>query len=137
MQEEKRKKEKNWENCRYHPEEKCEELIRHIKKLCDDRGMSYYALAKDAEVSPSTLHELLSGKTKPYLYTVYKLCNALDVSMMEILGENMVLENTGDLNKKEKELLLLYRKCSRTQKEHLEMYLKMLKLFCEEHASGK
>ena len=51
---------------RYRPEMKCEELIQNIHDLCERYGMSYYALAKAADVSPSTLHELMTGKTKPF-----------------------------------------------------------------------
>lgn len=42
---------------------------------------------KAADVSPSTLHELMTGKTKPYLYTVYKICNALIISISDLLLE--------------------------------------------------
>lgn len=90
-------------------------------------GMSYYALAKAADVSPSTLHELMTGKTKPYLYTVYKICNALDISISDLLlEESRVPGMVSELNEKEQELVYLYRKCSNKKKEHLEIYLRML-----------
>lgn len=64
---------------RYNPEEKTKELIQNINKICEIRGISHYTLAKRADISTSTLHSLLAGKTKPYMYTVYRLCNALDM----------------------------------------------------------
>ena len=60
---------------RYNPEQKCEDLIRKLREQCGSHNISYYALAKEADVSTSTLHALMAGKTKPYMYTVYKLCN--------------------------------------------------------------
>lgn len=112
---------------RYRPEMKCEELIQNIHDLCERYGMSYYALAKAADVSPSTLHELMTGKTKPYLYTVYKICNALDISISDLLlEESRVPGMMSELNEKEQELVYLYRKCSNKKKEHLEIYLRML-----------
>lgn len=96
---------------RYRPEMKCEELIQNIHDLCERYGMSYYALAKAADVSPSTLHELMTGKTKPYLYTVYKICNALDISISDLLlEESRVPGMVSELNEKEQELVYLYRK---------------------------
>lgn len=65
---------------RYNPEEKTKELIQNINKICEIRGISHYTLAKRADISTSTLHSLLAGKTKPYMYTVYRLCNALDIA---------------------------------------------------------
>ena len=89
--------------------------------------MSHYALAKMADVSPSTLHELMTGKTKPYLYTVYKICNALDISISDLLlEESRVPGMVSELNEKEQELVYLYRECSNKKKEHLELYLRML-----------
>ena len=112
---------------RYRPDVKCEELIRNIHDLCERKGKSHYALAKMADVSPSTLHELMTGKTKPYLYTVYKICNALDISISDLLLEESSTPGmVSELNEKERELIYLYRECSNKKKEHLELYLRML-----------
>lgn len=73
---------------RYNPEEKTKELIQNINKICEIRGISHYTLAKRADISTSTLHSLLAGKTKPYMYTVYRLCNALDMPIADLLIEN-------------------------------------------------
>lgn len=117
----------NVDSKRYRPDVKCEELIQNIHDLCERQGISYYALARAADVSPSTLHELMNGKTKPYLYTVYKICNALDISISDLLLEESGTPGmVSELNEKEQELIYLYRKCSNKKKEHLEIYLRML-----------
>ena len=69
----------------YNPEEKCEQLVENIKLLCKERAISYYALARKADISTSALHSMMTGKTKPYMYTVYKLCNALEIPISELL----------------------------------------------------
>lgn len=69
----------------YNPEEKCEQLVENIKLLCKERAISYYALAQKADISTSALHSMMTGKTKPYMYTVYKLCNALEIPISELL----------------------------------------------------
>ena len=116
---------------RYNPEQKCEDLIRKLREQCGNHNISYYALAKEADVSTSTLHALIAGKTKPYMYTVYKLCNALDISIMDILDDEDMPENITELSAKEREIISTYRKFSRSKKRMLEMYMRMLEQFKE------
>ena len=94
------------------------------------RGISRYTLAKGADISTSTIHSLLAGKTKPYMYTVYKLCNALDIPISDLLIEpcDETIEN---ISKEEQELLMLYRKCTPTKRHLLKVYLQMLTQFQE------
>ena len=73
---------------RYNPNQRCSELIRHIQEHCERNSVSYYALAREADISTSTLHALMAGKTRPYLYTVYKICNALDISILDLMVED-------------------------------------------------
>lgn len=116
---------------RYNPEQKCEDLIRKLREQCGSHNISYYALAKEADVSTSTLHALMAGKTKPYMYTVYKLCNALDISIRDILDDEDMPENTTELSAKEREIISSYRKFSRSKKRMLETYMRMLEQFEE------
>lgn len=115
---------------RYNPEEKTKELIQNINKICEIRGISHYTLAKKADISTSTLHSLLAGKTKPYMYTVYRLCNALDMPIVDLLIEN-AKETIENISKEEQELLLFYRKCSSPKRHLLEVYMQMLAQFQE------
>ena len=82
-------------------------------------------------MSTSTLHALMAGKTKPYMYTVYKICNALDISIMDLLDDEDMSENTTELSAKEREIISTYRKYSRSKKRMLEMYMRMLEQFEE------
>lgn len=115
---------------RYNPEEKSRELIRNVNKICELRGISHYTLAKKADISTSTLHSLLSGKSRPYMYTVYRLCNALDIPISDLLTEPET-EKMETLSKEEQELLMLYRRCSESKKHLLEIYMQMLSQFEE------
>ena len=110
---------------RYNPEKKSKELIQNIKKICEVREISYYTLARQADISTSTLHSLLSGKFRPYLYTVYKLCNALNISISELLLETEN-ETMQAISKEEQELLRFYRDCSLAKRYFLNIYVRML-----------
>nr|WP_295265902.1 helix-turn-helix transcriptional regulator [uncultured Blautia sp.] len=116
---------------RYNPEEKSKELIQNINKICELRGVSHYTLAKKADISTSTLYSLLTGKSRPYLYTVYKLCNALDISITDLLLDSES-EEIKNITKEEQNLLSLYRKCSSSKRHLLQTYLQMLEQFQEE-----
>jgi DNA-binding Xre family transcriptional regulator len=112
---------------RYNPDEECDKLMNHIKMLCEQKTLKHHAVAVKAEMSSSTIHNLMSGKTKPYVHTLYKLCNALDVSVEEILSMSMDGDETAD----EKELLFLYRSLSAEKKNLSKMFLEMLKKYEE------
>ncbi len=116
---------------RYNPELRCGELIRNIREYCERNSVSYYALAKEADISTSTLHALMAGKTKPYMYTVYKICNALNISILDLMVEDEKSAEKTELTHRERMLITQYRKYSESKKEMLEAYMDMLTQFKE------
>lgn len=59
-----------------------------LSRSCNDRGLSFYMLARNAGVPLTTLMHIIDGTTKnPGIYTVVRICNALDVSMDELFEE--------------------------------------------------
>lgn len=77
----------------YDPDEACRMMAASIKRICGQRGISPYALAKKAGISASSISYLLNGRTRPQVYTVLLICNALGVT----IGELFDVENrTGE-----------------------------------------
>lgn len=111
---------------KYDPDEECKQLIQRIKKICETRGVSRYALAKSADVSKSALNELISGKTKPYVYTLYKICNALNVHIEELLCDKLDVKGN-NLSSDEQEMLIIYRYLSEDKRNLLSIYINMLR----------
>ena len=109
----------------YNPEEKCEQLVENIKLLCKERAMSYYALAQKADISTSALHSMMTGKTKPYMYTVYKLCNALEIPISELLIDEEC-EEKEVLTFDELQMLAVYRQLSVGEKDLIHDVVKLL-----------
>lgn len=111
----------------YDPDEECSKMIASIKRLCDERGMKPHTLAKEAGISSSTMSYLLNGKTMPYIYTIFMLCNVLDVTISELFGEknegNTALSQISD---EEEKLVQQYRQLSKQKQELLRVYLDML-----------
>ena len=109
----------------YNPEEKCEQLVENIKLLCKERAISYYALAQKADISTSALHSMMTGKTKPYMYTVYKLCNALEIPISELLIDEEC-EEQEVLTFDELQMLAVYRQLSVGEKDLIHDVVKIL-----------
>lgn len=109
----------------YNPEEKCEQLVENIKLLCKERAISYYALAQKADISTSALHSMMTGKTKPYMYTVYKLCNALEIPISELLIDEEC-EEQEVLTFDELQMLAVYRQLSVGDKDLIHDVVKLL-----------
>ena len=109
----------------YNPEEKCEQLVENIKLLCKERAISYYALAQKADISTSALHSMMTGKTKPYMYTVYKLCNALEIPISELLIDEEC-EEQEVLTFDDLQMLAVYRQLSVGEKDLIHDVVKLL-----------
>ena len=54
-------------------------------RLRDERGMSDYAVAKDAGISSSKLYDWKSGKSAPKVDNLRKIANALGVQLMDLI----------------------------------------------------
>lgn len=70
----------------YDPDEECDKIISFLKDLCRMKGMSQTMLAQKAGISASTLNNIMNRKTNPGVYTLFKVCNALDVTLEELFG---------------------------------------------------
>lgn len=60
---------------------------RRILELCDDRGISINKLANLAAVPPSSVKNLLYGKSRnPKLMTIKMLCDGLGITLGEFFS---------------------------------------------------
>ena len=117
----------------YNPDEECKAMVAALKKLCEQKGMSPHALAKEAGISTSTISYLMKGKTRPQVYTVLELCNVLGVSINELFDRpnTDVSTETGIqyITCDEKKLLDCYRGLSDKKKKLLRIYVDMLRQY--------
>lgn len=55
-----------------------------LLRLCEQRGISIHALAMEAAVPPSTIKNILYGKSKnPGIVTIKMLCDGLGITLAE------------------------------------------------------
>lgn len=87
--------------------------------------MTVYALAKATGLSTSSLSNLLKGNTKPYVYTLLLICEALSISITDLFAEK------AEPLKEEEKIISSYRKISKKKKQMLSFYMEMLEQYEE------
>lgn len=107
----------------YNPDLECERIIERIHDICKLRGISYYSLAKMAEMSSSSVYGILTGKTRPSIHTLFKLCNALEVTIDELVR---VEKDNTDMTAEELCLIKQYRGFSDRDKKMFKLYMTMV-----------
>lgn len=66
-----------------------EAVIIRIRSLCKERNISINHLATISAVAPSTVKNIVYGKSKNTgVVTIAKLCNGLDISLMEFFEDS-------------------------------------------------
>lgn len=113
----------------YNSKEKCKEIAKNFKQLCEARGTTPYKVAVRAGTSTSTVSGFLSGKTIPRLDTMLMLCNELGISMADFFNDR---ELTTHQTQEEQNIMEIYRNLPTQKKEQLCIYLKMLIQYKEE-----
>lgn len=58
-----------------------------LLKLCDEKGMSVHKLAIESAVPPSTIKNILYGKSRnPGIVTLKMLCDGLGITLTEFFN---------------------------------------------------
>lgn len=76
------------------------DLIARITELLDERGWSKYQLAKEADISQSTISSMMKRGNNPTVATIERCCNAFGITVAEFFNSDL----------QEKELTLEERK---------------------------
>ena len=64
-------------------------LSKQIKRLCREKGLSYYELSYKSTVPLTTLMHIIDGETKnPGLFTISKIYGGLGISLKEFFDSN-------------------------------------------------
>lgn len=61
-----------------------------LLQLCGERGMSIHKLAMESAVAPSTIKNILYGKSRnPGIVTLKMLCDGLGISLIEFFDTDV------------------------------------------------
>lgn len=94
-----------------------------IKELCEERGFSYYELAKRSDIPYSTLNTMILKANQPSLSTLRKICNGFDITLLQFFNTTDV---PVELSEIQKECLHLFDVLTSEEKALAIAYMKGL-----------
>lgn len=98
------------------------DILEKITQLKDERGWSYYKLAKQANIPQSTLSNLFNRENSPTMATLTAICCAFGISLAQFFSD--VTDST--LTDEQNSLLQDWSLLSKPQKEKVMIYIKGL-----------
>ena len=70
-----------------------EAIANRIRQLCTERSITPNALSNIAAVPQATVNSILNGESKnPGIVTIKKLCDGLDISIIEFFDTKEFIE---------------------------------------------
>lgn len=97
--------------------------LKRIQELCEERGWSFYQLAKASGIAYSTLSTMLNKQNMPTLPTLLKLCEGFGISVTDFFEPDRSL--TG-LTPEQSECLTLFTSLSADQRKCALAYMQGL-----------
>lgn len=67
-------------------------ILDRLSKLMKERNMTRYRLCKICGVTQASLSTILSGKCSPAISTIERICNGLDISVVDFFNTNKEVE---------------------------------------------
>lgn len=113
----------------YDPAKECENVIKKLKKMCKEKDISYYALAKKAGISTSTIYSIMNGKNTPQIFTLLKICNVLEISIHYLIDDSMEYKDRIIISEDEEKLLNLYKRLPDEKKSWIRVYAEMVQQY--------
>ena len=72
-------------------------ISKGIKKECERKKMTYYLLAQKSSIPKTTLLNIVNRKIKnPGIYTLEKICEGLDISILYIFETYYIQEKKNE-----------------------------------------
>lgn len=98
------------------------DVPKRIKELCKQKNISFYRLSKISGIPQSTLTNILNRGTVPSIYTLEKICHALDISLSLFFAEDKVY----DLSCDQEKLIEFYVRLPEEDKRRVLAYIQGL-----------
>lgn len=88
-----------------------------VKELRTSHGLSQEQLALHAEITPAYLGQIERSEKKPTVYTIEKICSALDISLSSFFSDQSFSNTEEDTVLKQISLEL--KNCSTEEKQEI------------------
>lgn len=98
-------------------------VLNKIESYMKLRNWSIYKLAKESDIPYSSLNSMFLKNTQPTIPTLEKICSGLNITMSEFFSdEHAQAIPFKEITKDEQELLSLYQRLSKADKERFLFY---------------
>lgn len=108
----------------YDPDQECTNLVQRMRRICMAKGISVYAAARKANISVSTLNEIMNEKTRPQLYTLFKICNALEIRISDLFEESS--NSAAERDAQMKSTIVEYQYLPEWKQKLVDQYVEMV-----------
>ena len=99
------------------------EIANEVARLCKERGITQYELAKRSQLQESSVRNMFQKGTTPTYRTLLKICEGLGLTIPQFFDRSSFLEK---LPTEEKELMSIYLKLDQKDRDHLVAYARKL-----------
>lgn len=99
------------------------DIIERIKSLCQARSWTLYRLAKESDITYSTLCTMLRKGNTPSLPTLIKLCKGFGISLCQFFNTD---DETATLSRTQRNLLLKWDQLTREDRAAADKFIDYL-----------
>ena len=99
------------------------DAIARIEELCRARGWTYYRLAKESDMTYSTLNTMLHKTSAPSIPSLIKICSGFGITLSQFFSNS---DESVYLTGEQKELLQLWDKLDAPNRELTSVYMHAL-----------
>ena len=96
-----------------------------LESILKEKDWSIYRLAKESDISYSSLNNLFQRNTEPTLHTLRKICTGLDISLSDFFADEK-LPTITEYSSEERKLITHYRNLKNSDKKLLMTYAQAL-----------
>lgn len=100
-------------------------IINRIKRLCEKKNMSMYALSKRSGISQSSLSNLMKRGSIPSFFTLDRICDGLGITLAQFFSNDQEIP---DITEEQKKVLQVWDSLTDRQKQAVEIYVRGMKL---------
>lgn len=102
---------------------KVSEIISEVDRLCRERNITHYVLAKRSGLKDSSVRNMFQKGTIPSYKTLEHICRGLGITITQFFNQSDFLEK---LSPEEKELMNYYLKMDYQSRQNLLEYARRI-----------
>ena len=102
---------------------KISNIAKELDKLCKERNISRYALARKAGMHDSSVRNMFQRGTTPSFYNLEKMCKGLGITVAQFFAQSELFEKFTD---DQREMLELFTKADEKSRKLMLLYARTL-----------